>query len=32
MRFIVRKKMYKKGKFWVIVGIVIILGGSVIIG
>lgn len=29
MRPIVRKKMYKKGKFWVIAGIVTILGGSV---
>lgn len=32
MRPIVRKKMYKKGKFWVIAGIVTILGGSAIIG
>ncbi len=32
MRPIVRKKMYKKGKFWVIAGIVTILGGSAILG
>lgn len=32
MRPIVRKKMYKKGKFLVIAGIVTILGGSAILG
>ncbi|HEO7991280.1 TPA: GBS Bsp-like repeat-containing protein [Streptococcus agalactiae] len=32
MRPIVRKKMYKKGKFWVVAGIVTILGGSAILG
>lgn len=32
MRPIVRKKMYKKGKFWVVAGIVTILGDSAILG